>query len=111
MFTDMLGPAIPDCHNLALLPVPRPNGCYGLVFMADRSPCGLRQAQDRAADDRRERGRERQKKGHRLGSGARKRLRHSFEAPDQIDVGEKFKDRGALECEAGNIDRLAANLA
>ena len=30
----MLGPAIPDCHNLALLPVPRPNGSYGLAFMA-----------------------------------------------------------------------------
>ncbi len=32
--TDMLGPALPDRHNLALLPIPRPNGGYGLAFMA-----------------------------------------------------------------------------
>jgi hypothetical protein len=33
-FTEMLGPALPDRHNLALLPIPRPNGGYGLAFMA-----------------------------------------------------------------------------
>jgi hypothetical protein len=32
--TDMLGAPIPDRHNLALLPVPRPSGGYGLAFMA-----------------------------------------------------------------------------
>ncbi len=32
--TDMLGPALPDRHNLSLLPIPRPNGGYGLALMA-----------------------------------------------------------------------------
>ncbi len=32
--TDMLGPALPDRHNLALLPIPRPDGGYGLAFLA-----------------------------------------------------------------------------
>jgi len=32
--TDMLGAALPDRHNLALLPLPRPNGGCGLAFMA-----------------------------------------------------------------------------
>ena len=32
--TDMLGPALPDRHNLALLPIRRPNGGCGLAFMA-----------------------------------------------------------------------------
>ena len=32
--TEMLGPALPDRHNLALLPVPRPDGGCGLAFMA-----------------------------------------------------------------------------
>jgi hypothetical protein len=33
-FTGMLGAALPDRHNLALLRVPRPNGGCGLAFMA-----------------------------------------------------------------------------
>jgi hypothetical protein len=32
--TDTLGPALPDRHNLALLPIPRPDGGYGLAFLA-----------------------------------------------------------------------------
>lgn len=31
--TDMLGAAIPDRHNLALLSVPRPDGGHGLAFL------------------------------------------------------------------------------
>lgn len=32
--TDMLGPALPDRRNLALLSIPRPDGGYGLAFLA-----------------------------------------------------------------------------
>jgi hypothetical protein len=33
-FTEKLGAPLPDRHNLALLPLPRPNGGCGLAFMA-----------------------------------------------------------------------------
>lgn len=33
-FTEMLGPALPDRHNLALMPIPRPDAGYALAFLA-----------------------------------------------------------------------------
>jgi hypothetical protein len=30
----MFGPALPDRHNLALMPIPRPDGGYALAFLA-----------------------------------------------------------------------------
>jgi hypothetical protein len=30
--TDMLGPALPDRHNLTLMPIPRPDAGYGPPF-------------------------------------------------------------------------------